>query len=995
MTFLQTDKTFWKQRERFQTPLVYHRPEPPTSSTILKDGLTFQVSDILPGDATLNDIGLPSDTFQGTQRVPTIRVFGVTPKGHTVYVVVYGMWPYIYLEVPCDFQASDVQILHEYLETYLASQLSPYQCTAHASPKLFKTIFGTTLREYLQNDKNKKSSTQARVYPPNNADVEKKLRHTFEMDKIEKRKETMNKHAINIQNETRHEHKRMRQHNKDDLDSLKQMQKDGDMTLEECERARDGIERKSQQINRDENVQIMKEMRKRYGREELLRQDRILEREYNRLLWAWRRATKRYAGRGGKQSYTTKTGRTYSTTATKLSGPLVRSVELDNHPKGTRSLEHSVPCTNHFVRITLSSPRYVITLRNHLESEDFSWQAVLKKDDRFKTHHFKTFESDFAFVNRVWVDKALKDKLNVDGAAWFRVAGHNIKLMSPKQNPTRQQLAFYVVPDQLEPLTQTSYGTKIAPFRIFSYDIECCSQIKNEFPRAERDPAIQIACVIQDHGVARRRRALFHLDTCDPITTADHLFGFEDEADMLAAFAQFSRDCNPEVVTGYNIVDFDYPYLADRARVLAKQTPWYIDDTLPVLDRRIHGIHAFLEQTKVIGEAMRIEDNEYEGGSGLSKKLRQQQKQAKAAQIGLGIMRYVTNAPKKKKKKDDDEDEDKKGRSNKKITMAGMVVMDMLFMIKTFPFPRKHKSFTLNAMSAHYLGSQKLDMDYELIPIYQAGSARDRRRLGEYCLWDAELPLNLSDNLHIFMLLVLFARTVGLPMDTFLKRGTTIRLLISIYRLGAEMGLRVPYHDVSNVDVLGKYKGATVIDPIRGFYTKPVATLDFAALYPSIMLAHNLCWSTFITPQQIKTLGFKEGVDYKVTPVGHAFLTEKHAKGLCAILLSRLLGKRRIAKKDMAAAKERHDKLAAAIHNGLQMAIKVLCNSVYGFTGTATGKLPCFEISTSITAYGRQMIEQTKQIVVEHFRPTDGSVCPTCEMVHRYQAKIIYGGTLF
>jgi DNA polymerase delta subunit 1 len=37
------------------------------------------------------------------------------------------------------------------------------------------------------------------------------------------------------------------------------------------------------------------------------------------------------------------------------------------------------------------------------------------------------------------------------------------------------------------------------------------------------------------------------------------------------------------------------------------------------------------------------------------------------------------------------------------------------------------------------------------------------------------------------------------------------------------------------------YEGATVIEPVKGYYTDPVATLDFASLYPSIMQAHNLC----------------------------------------------------------------------------------------------------------------------------------------------------------
>ena len=42
------------------------------------------------------------------------------------------------------------------------------------------------------------------------------------------------------------------------------------------------------------------------------------------------------------------------------------------------------------------------------------------------------------------------------------------------------------------------------------------------------------------------------------------------------------------------------------------------------------------------------------------------------------------------------------------------------------------------------------------------------------------------------------------------------------------------------------YEGATVLEAKQGFYSMPVATLDFASLYPSIMMAHNLCYTTLL-----------------------------------------------------------------------------------------------------------------------------------------------------
>lgn len=47
--------------------------------------------------------------------------------------------------------------------------------------------------------------------------------------------------------------------------------------------------------------------------------------------------------------------------------------------------------------------------------------------------------------------------------------------------------------------------------------------------------------------------------------------------------------------------------------------------------------------------------------------------------------------------------------------------------------------------------------------------------------------------------------------------------------------------------------------------------------------------------------------------------------------------------------------------------LQISANAVYGFTGATVGKLPCMEISASVTSFGRQMIETTKQAVEAAF----------------------------
>lgn len=52
------------------------------------------------------------------------------------------------------------------------------------------------------------------------------------------------------------------------------------------------------------------------------------------------------------------------------------------------------------------------------------------------------------------------------------------------------------------------------------------------------------------------------------------------------------------------------------------------------------------------------------------------------------------------------------------------------------------------------------------------------------------------------------------------------------------------------------YTGATVIEPLKGYYDVPIATLDFSSLYPSIMMAHNLCYTTLLRPGAAQKLGY-------------------------------------------------------------------------------------------------------------------------------------------
>lgn len=291
---------------------------------------------------------------------------------------------------------------------------------------------------------------------------------------------------------------------------------------------------------------------------------------------------------------------------------------------------------------------------------------------------------------------------------------------------------------------------------------------------------------------------------------------------------------------------------------------------------------------------------------------------------------------------------------------------------------RDHKlsSYSLNSVSAHFLGEQKEDVHHSIISELQNKNEFTRRRLAVYCLKDAYLPMRLMEKLMCLFNLTEMARVTGVPITYLFTRGQQIKVASQLYRKAAEHNLIIPVDKKNEQE--GKYEGAVVIEPVRGFYTDPVATLDFASLYPSIMMAHNLCYTTLIPKGQEGKYTEEEVVR---TPNHDTFVRAHLKKGLLPMILEELLAARKKARQELAKATDPFQK---AVLDGRQLALKISANSVYGFTGAQVGQLPCLAISSSVTSYGRQMIEATMEYVVEKYNKKNG---------YKFDSQVIYGDT--
>lgn len=314
-------------------------------------------------------------------------------------------------------------------------------------------------------------------------------------------------------------------------------------------------------------------------------------------------------------------------------------------------------------------------------------------------------------------------------------------------------------------------------------------------------------------------------------------------------------------------------------------------------------------------------------------------------------------------------------RENKVVNIDGRMQLDLLQFIQR---EYKLRSYTLNSVSAHFLGEQKEDVQHSIITDLQNGTAETRRRLAVYCLKDAYLPLRLLEKLMCLVNYTEMARVTGVPFSYLLARGQQIKVISQLFRKCLEEDIVVP--NMKSEGGNEEFEGATVIEPIRGYYDVPIATLDFSSLYPSIMMAHNLCYTTLLNKQSIKAYNLSED-DYTLTPNGDYFVKDTKRKGILPTILNELLTARKKAKNDL---KNEKDPFKKGVLNGRQLALKISANSVYGFTGATIGKLPCLAISSSVTAFGREMIEKTKNVVQEQYCVKNG---------YTYDAQVIYGDT--
>ena len=335
---------------------------------------------------------------------------------------------------------------------------------------------------------------------------------------------------------------------------------------------------------------------------------------------------------------------------------------------------------------------------------------------------------------------------------------------------------------------------------------------------------------------------------CEPVTGS--------EADIIRGFSELIRKEDPDVITGYNIDNYDIKKIIERARHL-----------------------------KIESEVMWGRD--------------------------FGIPRVV---------------------SERFWRVKGRLIVDAWWAVRRELRPKQE---TLNAVSMQILGESKMDVDPKHM---DEEWAKNREKVLEYCIKDAELSMKILLHVGTVRKGMDLAAVSMLPVEDVMVSGTST--------LADSLLIRMADREKVGVPMTGKMSRT---DQIEGGYVHTmnpglyhwVCVLDFKSMYPSLIIAKNICFTTLSDDGEI------------VSPNGVRYLSKDRRIGILPRILEGLMQKRDSIKAQM---KKTENKDEYHYLNGLQAAVKILMNTFYGVFASSFYRFTDKNIGSSITAFARNTV---------------------------------------
>ena len=514
------------------------------------------------------------------------------------------------------------------------------------------------------------------------------------------------------------------------------------------------------------------------------------------------------------------------------------------------------------------------------------------------------------------------------------------------------------------------------------------------------DPVIQIGVTFRwsNNMLKSVKRKVFVVGTVAKSTDDCEYVGFPTEADMIEGFEACIREENPDVICGYNTYGFDDGFLMTRAVLngvklnLARGPVWNRNPDDP-LEHKTFELASGKYNVNYIPTPgrltidlllnMRREHNldSYTLDNVASNFLRDKVVKVEGETIhtkttrGLYVGNYIkldlvgnTMNPYK---------DGKKFRvvalTTKTITLDEEIEAPKDCMMEW--------SFTKDDIHPH-----------DLFRMHE-GTADDRATIAKYCIQDCDLVLTLMAKLDTLVNARGMADVCFVPLQFLFLRGQGIKIFSRVaYEASKRNQILITQQ---SYDGDTGYEGAIVISPKIGMYLDtPIAVLDFNSLYPSSMIGENLspdsfvCMKTYnnegrllsyegLAPEKVKGILNCREVTYdlknddgKITGRCTCVYVQPTpdnplSVGLIPTALEIMLKKRKEARKKM--EDPTIDDAQKSVYNGLQLAYKVVANSIYGQMGSKTSAIRKICVAACTTAVGRRQLLFAKETVEKEF----------------------------
>lgn len=528
--------------------------------------------------------------------------------------------------------------------------------------------------------------------------------------------------------------------------------------------------------------------------------------------------------------------------------------------------------------------------------------------------------------------------------------------------------------DAIEELIKIMFGDKDGIIYVLNH------YMNMKLPNLKGDEIIQIGMTFHRYGEQEvNRKMIFSLGTCTSLEGIE-VIECKTEEEMILEWVNVVNESDPDIITGYNILGFDFSYLNERGIELG-------------ISRELCKIGRLRDIVSVYKE----------------------QKLSSSA-LGDNLMKY--------------------------INMEGRTIIDLMKVVqrehKLDSYKLDAVASHFMGLKKHDVSPQDIFNLYKEGPEQRsiiADYCVQDCALCNKLMMKLEIIANNVGMANVCSVPMswIFLRGQGVKIFSLVaKQCKKDNFLIPVVSKPNKKKVCDEDSEEPETEVEPDgYEGAIVLEPKTGIYIDtPISVLDYASLYPSSMISENLSHDAIVLDEKYNNLPGVEYLDISYD-IYDGFGDEKKRvgekvcrfvqpqdgkKGVIPNILNHLLKQRKITRKkigmkrlifkdgqeidgfykkgsgkcvdltgeeteldddDVLEVKDVYDNFQKAVLDGLQLAYKITANSLYGQMGASTSPLYMKSIAACTTATGRKMILLAKDFVEKE-----------------YGAEVIYGDSV-